>query len=280
MNAAKIRNAAFFLAAVLPVLQVPARAAQPVILAVDGLDPSACALPGQHPREGYLREELGERCGDSCGEFKVFDWNRDITNSRAAVDALREAIKTYGAEAADPDNPRPFVIVAHSWGGVLTGEALAELGNDLPFRISKVVTIGTPLGNNLYKTAVYTRLRFQGFFEEPQPAPSVDSWVNFWISRDPVSSPLSIDGMAIRNVQLDSDPSFDQLEARISGMCLGMDSPVCYDAINDGKVMRTNTDVWHSAYFTDFNIPLNSVGETLRTGWMVRAVMDEISGDR
>lgn len=255
-------------------------AAQPVILAVDGIDPAACTLPWQSPREGYLRDSLGQLCNGSCGEFKVFDWNRDITNSRAAVEALKARINEVGAEAANPGNPRPFVIVAHSWGGVLTGEALAELGNDLPFRISKVVTVGTPLGNGIYTTMVYSRLRYQGFYEEPQPAPSVDVWVNFWLKRDPVSSPLSIRDMYIDNRQLDSDPSFDQLEADINGKCTGLDSPYCYEAIRDGKVMASNTDVWHSAYFTDFNIPLNSVGQTLRTGWMTQLVMDEISNAR
>lgn len=293
-----------------------ARAQRPVILAVDGLkfhdlgcDTSgavlgpttlcgviylASKLYESNPDLGYLKGTLEENCGGSCGDFVPlnaedvtgdpaldggpgFIWDRKISNSRTAVNALKAAIQYYGAKASEAG--RPFIIVAHSWGGALTGQALAEL-DPLPFRVAKVVTIGTPLGGMLYSAAVLQLIPGQGFYLTPRTVSSADMWVNYWAKRDMISSPLDVPGMVVSNIQLDGDSSFDEVSRDLRDAAADMawdgDRSVLGEDCN-AMLPPASTGVWHEIYFRYSDIDLPSMQKTVMTEWMSRGIRAQIS---
>ena len=227
----------------------------------------------------YLNTDLKAICGaaggidagqpQACGEFYYpgFYWNGDQRESRPAVEALKARIIKAAGDAWN--KKKPFMIVAHSWGCILTAEALGEIED---FRLApglqvdKLVTIGNPLGGKKYQAAVLALIGSQKFFVQPKKAKSIGKWVNYWASRDIISGPLYIKDANIENHQIDADPKFDQAEIAIRKQISIFDPAGRKQAIADLDKLYVPqcTGLWHSIYVEGGGkIVLPSIQQTL-----------------
>jgi pimeloyl-ACP methyl ester carboxylesterase len=205
--------------------------------------------------------DLGVRglCGDDCAEVTGFTWGGDIKTSRAAVDRLKEEIVSLGTLAKKKG--APFIIIAHSWGTVLSAEALAELDNDPRtegFTVDKFVTMGSPLGSTLYSLAIDGLISRQNFYAEPQRGASIKKWVNYYASRDLISSKVP---KADENVRMDADAKYDEAENNVRMMA----AAYIPQAMDDMKyfTLQGGTEIWHAAYYSEQSIYLDSLGKYL-----------------
>lgn len=228
----------------------------------------ACYLAGQGfsviPNPGYsdsyLDYNLGELCGPGCARMTAYTWGSEIKTSRAAVDGLKKEILRLGKSAREKG--APFIIISHSWGAVLAAEALKEIevdGNGEELVVDKLVTMGSPLSGTLYSLALGTLISGQNFFETPARAASVKRWVNYYASRDKISSYCPL---ADENVRIDAaDGKYRDLEGRVRLMAGAYIPEAVKDVQNFSVSMETQ--VWHAAYFQRQSIYLNSVQEYL-----------------
>ncbi|MCX5785085.1 MAG: hypothetical protein NTX59_05310 [Elusimicrobia bacterium] len=234
----------------------------------------------------YLYKDLKKICGaGACGEFfgSGFYWNGDERQSRPVVDDLKKDIKLAAAYASS--KKRPLIMVVHSWGCMLTVEALGEIESEGGgVQVAKLVTLGNPIGGfNLshpfgglkYKAAVRALITDQNFFMEPHMLRSVGKWVNYWASRDWVSSELHIHDQDIKNIQIDADPKYNEaaevVRHMISGyLNLDLQGPEQQEKLEEAKADIEKigfgpgpTGVWHSIYMEGGGkISLPSISQT------------------
>jgi len=171
----------------------------PIILAVDGFDKWA-EIGGVEEWSGYLKEKL-ERPGPSNiknlgADIEAFAWSGDTSkDTEAAVVSLKTTYIPALVAQAKREN-RPFVIVAHSWGGVLAYRALHELEGQLqPGDVVLFLTLGTPLRAQNLLLRPYAKDRslaglFKGMFRKLQKPSSVSKWVNYWADNDNISGKI------------------------------------------------------------------------------------------
>ncbi len=204
----------------------------------------------------YFDWALRDLCGPACAQITAFTWGSHIKDSRESVDALKEAIIQTGESARSKG--APFIIIAHSWGTVLTAQALAELEDedrDGGFTVDKLVTMGSPLSTVLYDAARAGLISNQGFLPEPRRARSIEKWVNYYASRDLISGKIPF---ATENVRIDADDSdYKDMEGQVRIMAAAY---IPY-AMEDVKNFSYATEVrnWHMAYFSQTSTYLNSV---------------------
>lgn len=217
-------------------------------------------IPNPGYADSYLNYNLGELCGPGCAQMTAYTWGGGIGNSRAAVDGLKEEILRLGRSAKEKG--APFIMIAHSWGAVLTAEALKELegdgsGEDLV--VDKLITLGSPLSGKLYSLALGTLISGQNFYETPARAASVKRWVNYYASRDKISAYCPL---ADENVRIDAEAGkYSDLEDRVRLMA-GAAIPAAMEDVKNFSV-STETQVWHAAYFQRQSVYLDSVQECL-----------------
>lgn len=179
---------------------------------------------------GYLAGDLRRLCGDC--DFRDFTWSGAPRESREAVDQLSSSIRTLDAEAKE--SGRPFVIVSHSWGTVLTAETLWEMAdNGEDVNVDQLVTMGSPLGGPFYGVMIDSVIPDSRFREKPQRARSIRKWYNYYSKRDPISHRL---GLADADINID-----DQVP----------DGYAKYIKFNPASVFD-----WHSAYFEPVTVPV------------------------
>ena len=263
----------------------------PTVLTVHGLNPAAIACdPGSVQNfvhneacyaaaslfskmgdgdfdDSYLDYNVNRLCGPDCAQVTAFRWGGDIKDSRASVDRLKEQILALAASARRKG--APFIIVSHSWGTVLTAEALAEMDGDGTagdLRVDKLVTLGSPLGGTAYTLAINGLISGQRFFSTPRRAASIARWENYYTGRDAISSRVAL---ADENVVIDSDLKYDAAHRRLGDMLMLAGVPgyeqKAAEAQEDLQYfsLARETTLWHSAYFTRHELTLKSLGETL-----------------
>lgn len=183
-------------------------ASRPIVVVVDGALPPAT---GQNPlaTTAYLAPDLlrSEDVAKLAPEMKSYAWSGDIAQTRPAVEDLKRNL-LQAVEVARNDG-RPLMVVAHSWGGVLSYLALRELGEGGKLKegdVDLLLTIHTPLGMrtpdpNLATVAlarqqvVYGAVR-QFAKGELRPV-QAGAWRNYWSPRDWLSGPIA----AARNME-------------------------------------------------------------------------------
>ena len=265
----------------------------PSILTVHGLNPAAIACdPGSVQNfahneacyaaaalfskmgdperfdDSYLDESVKGLCRGDCGRVTAFRWGGDIKTSRAAVERLKEEILRLGRQAREQG--APFIIIAHSWGTVLTAEALAEMDGDATagdLRVDKLVTLGSPLGAAAYSLAVNGLISGQNFYQKPRRAAQVARWDNYYAPRDLISSRVAL---ADSNTAIDSDPKYDDAERRLEELLLLQAGTPGGQELTAGTArdlqhftLAGATELWHAAYFTRHRLQLDSLSETL-----------------
>jgi len=247
----------------------------PVVLAIDGLALAEVDLFNVEPLawmrrepDGYLAAAIrGAHSVDSSVRVESLTWGRDPeTDTRSAVDALKNRLTALSTTAQE--SSRPFVVVAHSWGGVLAYIALTELENVTTagaVRVDQLATLGTPLavsGSSAVARKIAS-LRSGAGLAIPDHRPSnVCIWTNWWAQRDAFSSSVPV---ADINIQIDagiekgtsSQPAaplrLGAAEAEINlvspSFSIGPTAMSTPAMIRDEETLWKATEFWHPAYF-------------------------------
>lgn len=177
-----------------------------MIVTVDGLSFVNTLLPGSGIIEAsnhYLKTAL-EDINLSLPDTTITDfaWSRDAADTAETVETLRTFLKTKYKEA-QTGNKR-FIIVAHSWGTVLSYLALSSQSMQVD-EIERVyvdlyITLGSPLGtdnahegfNYPEETTVITYTTgWTGQYSFCETClPLADTWINYWAWGDVISGPF------------------------------------------------------------------------------------------
>jgi hypothetical protein len=150
-----------------------------------------------------------------------YEWSRNGSETSQAVDNLRTVLRqTY--ERARGEGKR-FVVLAHSWGTVLTYLALAlESVGSAPIVSDLYVTLGSPMGaknappaDDFVSTAVsgliqnYTEGWVSGVLSSgncPACVPALrGAWRNYWALSDYISGPLNATFSQSSDIQVDAE---------------------------------------------------------------------------
>ena len=143
----------------------------------------------------------------------------------------------------------------------LDASGTAETEN---LRIDKVITVGATLGNYIYRSALLALLRRQNFLENISVKPSfVGKWQNYYAKRDLLSSILPF---ADLNERIDHDPGTGPYADELNNVIRTRPgTPKSIAAAADLLKITPSpvgTYYWHRAYFSELNIPLNSISKT------------------
>jgi len=176
-----------------------------VIITVDGLSFVNTLFPGTNIEESnhYLKTAL-ENMNISLPDTTIMDftWSRNSNDTIKTVEELREFLKAKYQQAQKEN--KKLIVVAHSWGTVLTFLALSSQSMQVPVNeriyIDLYITLGSPLGtDNAHKgfnypeeTVVinYTTNWVSQYDFCDTCLPLVEKWVNYWAWGDVISGPL------------------------------------------------------------------------------------------
>jgi len=118
----------------------------PFILAVDGFSPEA-QVGLVEDWSGYLKVHLEKLTSLPYvkAHITAFPWSGDTKDTKEAIQALRTTyIPALLAKAKRQD--AQFIIVAHSWGGLLAYRALRDLEGQLKTgEVDQLITLGSPI---------------------------------------------------------------------------------------------------------------------------------------
>ncbi len=177
----------------------------PIILTVDGISPGA-QFTSQEAFTEYLKADLRKSSlGNTQARIDSFRWTGDTKDTLGSagrpgeVDRLATLIKKLSDIATTEG--RTFVILTHSWGGVLSYLALRHLELQermISGEVDLLITIHTPLN---------VRWRFDWVTSEviaevgryvkdaPQKLASVKRWINYFShpNTDPIASEMPAD---------------------------------------------------------------------------------------
>ncbi|MCP4218531.1 MAG: hypothetical protein GY765_28105 [bacterium] len=129
-----------------------------------------------------------------------FTWSRDARDTAETVQALQTFLLEKHTEAQNTS--KRLIIVAHSWGSVLSYLALSSQSQqaDHPIDVDLYITLGSPLGTDNAHTGTnypvetmvinYTRDWTDRYDFCDTCLPLVDKWVNFWAWGDVISGPF------------------------------------------------------------------------------------------
>lgn len=177
------------------------------IITVDGLSfVNTLLLPGPQPineSEHYLKTALDSMNLKPAGTtVMAFPWSRDANDTAKTVEALRIFLKLK-YQAARQAGKR-FIIVAHSWGTVLTYLALSSQSRQVQegerVYVDLYVTLGSPLGTeyahggNKYleesTVIAFTHNWTDRYSFCGNCLPLVTRWLNYWAWGDVISGPF------------------------------------------------------------------------------------------
>lgn len=230
----------------------------------------------------YLTNSLRHLCSDC--DLRTFGWSGAMKESRSVIEQLKSSIVMLNTEAKS--SGRQFVIVGHSWGGVLTTEALDEMDRDgtakyYDLSIDQVTSIGSPIEGPLYSAAVNIVITNQNFYTKTFRPRSVKRWANYYADRDLISGPVSF---ADQNVKIDADVDLSGALDKIKDYMYAQTTAGNVDNVRTAradmaKLVRgpESTFYWHSAYMDSMSFYLPSTGGTLTVDLASRYFADYLN---
>jgi hypothetical protein len=292
-----------------------------IIVTVDGLSFVNTLVPGIEPIEEsnhYLKTALENMNLDLPDTTIVdFAWSRDADDTVETVEDLREfLLEKYGQ--AQNESKR-FIIVAHSWGTVLSYLALSSQSMQVPgseqVYVDLYITLGSPLGTdnahggiNYPEETIVSNYTFNWVNRYDFCAvcfPLVEKWSNYWAWGDVISGPLQgfmpFDGNSQwMDIQIDSSSSVPGYVGRNISTTVTWH---LYDSLQPGGVidnqplldeiknqLEGTTPVTDDPPFGSFDTPVH--GSVVRssiavTGWAlddiavksVKIYRDPVAGD-
>lgn len=215
----------------------------------------AAELPQRAMPDNYLELKLKEIPGYENHDIKItpFGWSRDPADTEKTVPELEKTI--IGTYDAYKNTGRPVYILAHSWGSVLTHEALHRVEKYRPdVKIDKLITAGSPLVPANFVVKLFMKLEIKKeHLEKAVTKPSiVKVWRNIWATRDAYSNAIPA---ADSNFQADSE--VENVEPTLINLILH-NKLLKKEARKDLFKIRNIKD-WHASYFFDFKASLNSI---------------------
>jgi hypothetical protein len=219
----------------------------------------AQTAPQKAMPDNYLELKLKELPGYADHDIKIipFGWSRDPADTEVTVPALERALAA--AYDANKNSGRPIYILAHSWGSVLTHEAMHNLAVSRPdVRIDKLITAGCPLvpGNFVVSLFMKAEIAKEHLRKTVSKPAGVKVWHNIWSSRDPYSNSVPA---ADANYQ--TDTAVENVE------------PALVDLFLHNKLLRKEArgdlfkirdiKAWHASYFFDFTAKLTSINKEI-----------------
>lgn len=212
--------------------QTDSRFTGPAVLVVEGIPamselsinlPSLQEAMGVDGRETRYLDKVAPKIKESMqgqGHIVSVSWDGHLENTRKIIDQTKTAILSLSRSTkADPDNPRGFAIVAHSWGSVIAYQAIKELEQDgkLPVgSIDQFTTMGSPLGKGGSKFLLTPSERAKLLLSGVQAKDldvlttaatgkvnvtlSVRNWTNYWTESDVVSGAIKAPGVVNKEV--------------------------------------------------------------------------------
>ncbi|MEI7481922.1 MAG: hypothetical protein WCK75_06195 [Elusimicrobiota bacterium] len=186
-----------------------------------------------------------------------FAWSMDPADTASTIPALADSLaKIYDTYK---NTGRPIFIFAHSWGTVLSHEALHRLEKTRPdIRIDKFITTGSPLvpGNLFMKMFVNMEKIKEGLLKKISKPANVRYWNNIWSSRDVFANAIPA---ADNNLQIDAP--IGAVEPVLINLIL-RDKRLAPQARIDLLNVR-HVVIWHRSYFSDFKVTLKSINKDI-----------------
>jgi putative peptidoglycan binding protein/PGAP1-like protein len=182
------------------------RTSNPIVLTLDGIDTKMLAdVAGTWQKtrgESYLRAPIiGQWDFASQKDTYYVGWSGDLKDTDVTVKNVKSQIKSLASLAETRD--RSFIIVAHSWGGILAYRSILELvqeGNLAKGAIDQLVTMGTPL-NAQWKGWKFVSRKYDNWQGAVPLDGYVGNWQNYWMKADDISG--AIPGLpASNNIEL------------------------------------------------------------------------------
>ena len=224
--------------------------------------------------DNYLELKLQEIPGYADHNVVVvpFAWSRDPGDTEKTVPELeKKIIATYDAYKA---TGRPIFMLAHSWGSVLTHEALHRIERYRPdVKIDKLITAGSPLvpANFVVSLFIKYEIRKENLEKAVTKPGNVKTWRNFWATRDAYSNAIPA---ADFNLQADAD--VENVEPTLISLILH-NKLLKKEARRDLFKIR-DLKAWHGAYFFDYKASLLSIHKEISVSFfrpiMAPQVMD------
>jgi hypothetical protein len=209
--------------------------------------------------DNYLEAKLKEIPGYENHNVVVvpFTWSRDPGDTEKTVPELeKKIIQTYDAYK---NTGKPFYMLAHSWGSVLTHEALHRISRYRPdVRIDKLITAGSPLVPANFVVSLFIKYEIRKeHLEKAVTKPSiVKTWRNFWAKRDAYSNAIPA-----ADYNLQADFEVENVEPTLINLILHS-KPLKKEAKRDLFKIR-DLKAWHGAYFFDYQASLLSINKEI-----------------
>ncbi len=247
-----------------------------VIVAVEGLSfantlsGELASLSGVDPvhieeRDTYLTANLRSLL-DASYETESFRWSGDATSDTGVIlrDSGDNSLRAYLRERkAYADRVgKPLVVVAHSWGTVLTYLALSlEAAEADPLEVDLYITLSTPLGTRFGHGSTYPEERvisdyvddwFErlSFVSDGSMRPAAAQFVNYWAWGDLISGPVAgfvPPGIAVSDVRID-EGMFDLPTDSTYSTAAAYSNRNFLDAVYWHKFTTVDSSVLTSAY--------------------------------
>lgn len=209
--------------------------------------------------DNYLELKLKEIPGYADHNVVVspFVWSRDPGDTEKTVPLLeKRIIEIYDAYKG---TGRPIFMLAHSWGSVLSHEALHRVSRYRPdVRIDKLITAGSPLVPANFVVELFIKYEIKKeHLEKAVTKPAiVKAWRNFWAKRDAYSNAIPA---ADYNFQ--ADAAVENVEPTLINLILHS-KPLKKEAKRDLFKIR-DLKAWHGAYFFDYKASLLSINKEI-----------------
>ena len=209
--------------------------------------------------DNYLEAKLKEIPGYENHDVVIttFTWTRDPGDTEKTVPELeKKIIEVYDSYK---DSGRPIYILAHSWGSVLTHEALHRVGRYRPdVRIDKLITAGSPLVPANFVVELFIKYEVKKeHLEKAVTKPAlVKTWKNFWAKRDAYSNAIPA-----ADFNLQADFEVENVEPTLINLILHS-KPLKKEAKRDLFKIR-DLKAWHGAYFFDYKASLLSINKEI-----------------
>lgn len=216
------------------------------------VSPAQRAMP-----DNYLEQKLTEIPGYANHNIVItpFAWSRDPGDTvKTVVELEKKIIATYDAYKK---TGRPVYILAHSWGSVLTHEALHNIEVSRPdVTIDKLITAGSPLipANFVVKLFLKFEIYKQHLDKAVTKPAGVKLWHNIWASRDAYSNTIPA---ADANYQVDAE--VENVEPTLLNLILH-NKLLKKQARKDLFKIR-DLKAWHGSYFFDYSAELLSINK-------------------
>lgn len=213
--------------------------------------------PVQRMPDNYLEQKLTEIPGYASHNIVItpFTWSRDPGDTVKTVAELEK--KIVATCDAYRKTGRPVYILAHSWGSVLTHEALHNIAVSRPdVTVDKLITAGSPLipANFVVKLFLKFEIYKQHLDKAVTKPAVVKVWHNIWASRDAYSNSIPA---ADANYQVDAE--VENVEPTLLNLILH-NKLLKKQARKDLFKIR-DLKAWHGSYFFDYKAELPSINK-------------------